>query len=418
MKKFVLIPILYFIIFQTWSQSLLPKMTVELWSEDIEYLNKKIQKEFNSFIPGLKTRFDSEAQLLIKRLPNLKYHQVACEIQRIMSLLNDGHTELNIGHKSVGFHRVPLVLYFFESELYVLAAHKEFKHLVGTKIIGIGNETMIDAFGRLKKNMSSDNEMEYIHAAPGYLILTELLAHLGVSSNKEEVTIEIEFSEGKKEKLTFEGLDFQSYQEGEWISLHEINQVEKPLYLSKRKLSYWYQFFPESNTMYFNFARVNNQKGQASIKKVIKQLFKEIDLLKPDKFVIDFRLNNGGNYNLSRPLIEAIKARDWLNQKGKVWAISGRRTFSAAMVACVFLKQETQAQLIGEAGRAHPNRSDNNEYLTLPNSRFLIEYTTKVKLHWPEKQNLDRVSVDIEMAPTFKSYAQGKDHVLEYLLSK
>ena len=169
--------------------------------------------------------------------------------------------------------------------------------------------------------------------------------------------------------------------------------------------------------MYFNFTRVNNQDGKPSIKKFISQLFEEIDELRPDKLVIDFRLNNGGNYNLSRPLIEAIKSRSWLNQKGKVWAITGRRTFSAASVACVFLKQETQTQLIGEVGRTHPNWADNNEYITLPNSRFLIEYTTKIKVHWPEQPDLDHVPVDVEIPPTFSSFSLGKDPVMEYILN-
>ncbi len=102
---------------------------------------------------------------------------------------------------------------------------------------------------------------------------------------------------------------------------------------------------------------------------------------------------------------------------GKVWAITGRRTFSAASTTCVFLKQETEAQLIGEVGRTHPNWADNNEYMNLPNSDFLIEYTTKVKVHWPEQPSLDHVPVDVEIVPTFEGYSNGKDLVMEYLLS-
>ena len=169
--------------------------------------------------------------------------------------------------------------------------------------------------------------------------------------------------------------------------------------------------------MYFNFSRVNNQKGKPSIKKFTRELFKEIDEVRPKKLVIDFRLNNGGNYNLSRPLVEAIKSRSWLNQKGKIWVITGRRTFSASSVASIFLMQETEAQLAGEPGRTHPNWADNNEYMTLPNSRFLVEYTTKIKAHWPEKPNLDHIPVDVSIPPTFNAYSKGKDPVMEYILN-
>jgi len=260
--------------------------------------------------------------------------------------------------------------------------------------------------------------MEYLHAGPGYLILTELLAFLDITSKPYQTTFRIELPNGNTVNKTFEGLDYNSYNNGSWVTYYQIKEIELPLYLTQRQSQYWYKYLPDSKIMYFNFSRVNNQKGKPSIKKFISKLFDKIDELKPEKLVIDFRLNNGGNYNLSRPLVSSIKSRSWLNQEGKVWAITGRRTFSAASVACIFLKQETEAQIIGEVGRTHPNWADNNEYMNLPNSDFLIEYTTKIKAHWPEQPDLDHVPVDIEILPNFDSYSQGMDNVMEYIINK
>lgn len=144
----------------------------------------------------------------------------------------------------------------------------------------------------------------------------------------------------------------------------------------------------------------------------------ELDRLKPEKLIIDLRRNNGGNYNLTKPIWEGIKEREWLNQPGKVWAITGRRTFSAAATFSILLKQHTKAKLIGEVSRTHPNKGDNNEYMTLPNSGFLIEYTTRIKKHWPEKPDADRIPVDVSITPTLAAYAQGRDLVLEYLFKQ
>lgn len=403
------------ILVQCRAQSDQVPMTTELWREDIEYLNKKIQKEFASFVPGIKKAFKTEVDKLKKQLPRLENYEVACEIQRILSTLQDGHTELNIGHPNVGFHRLPISLYFFEGELYILAAQREYEDLIGGKLIGIGNVSASEAFSRVKNNMSHDNDMEYLHAAPGYILLLENLMCLGIIDRVDKVTLDIELSNRSIEKHTLNGIDYEAYQQGDWVTLHSKENVETPLYLSQTGTRYWFQHLPEQKTMYFNFSRVNNQRGKPSIKKFTKQLFERIDEVRPEQLVIDFRRNNGGNYNLSRPLIEAIKARDWLNQKGKVWAITGRRTFSAASTACIFLKQETNALIIGEVGRTHPNWADNNEYLTLPNSKFLIEYTTKVKVHWPEQPDLDHIPVDVEIIPTFSAYAEGRDLVLEYI---
>ncbi len=399
-------------------QSKLNTMTPHLWEEDLDYLDNKIQKQFNSFIPGIKDEFAKEVATLKSQLGSLKNYEVAAEIMRILSTLKDGHTELNIGHRKVGFHRVPLSLYIMEGEFYVLAAHEKYKHLVGGKVTAIGDTPISEAFDRLKQNMSRDNDMEYLHAGPGYIILTELLNYLSLTKEHLKSDFTIQQLDGTIVKTCFTGLEANAYSKGPWTRYTEMNGLETPLYQSQRSDYYWYKYLPEEKVMYFNFTRVNNQKGKPSIKSFTKELFAEIDRVKPEKLVIDLRLNNGGNYHRSKPIVAAIKARPWLNQTGKILAITGRRTFSAASTMCIFLKQDTHAQIIGEAGRTHPNWADNNEYMNLPNSDFLIEYTTKIKVHWPEHPDYDRVPVDIEILPTWEAYSKGIDPVMAYILKR
>ena len=392
-------------------------MTPQLWQKDLEYLGNKIGKEFNSFDPNVKGNFALALEQVINKLPALKNYQVPGEIQRLLSLLGDGHTELNIGHKTVKYHRVPLSLYIFEGDFYVLAAHEPYQHLVGGKLKQIGSMHINQAFEKLKANMSRDNEIEYQYAGPGYIILTEILAYLGIEASPLSSSFTIETADGKLVTESFEGLDAESYSKGPWQTLAAKEGIGTLLYQSRREESYWYEYLPESKTLYFHMSRTNNQKGKPSIRSFSKILFAEIDKLKPEKLVIDLRLNNGGNYNLTKPLWQGIQSREWLNQKGKVWAITGRRTFSAAATFSIFLKQHTETQLIGEVCRTHPNKADNNEYMTLPNSGFLIEYTTRIKAHWPEMPEADRIPVDVEIVPTFAAYKAGRDLVMEYLLN-
>lgn len=400
-----------------YGQSKLNTMNPQSWEEDLNYLDKKIQKEFNSFTPGLKGEFSKEVLSLKSKLGSLKNYEVAGEIMRILSTLKDGHTELNIGHPKVGFHRVPLSLYIMEGEFYVLAAHEKYSHLVGGKVTAIGDTPIKEAFERLKQNMSHDNDMEFLHAGPGYILLTELLAYLNLTKEHLKSDLTIKQLDGTEVKTTFTGMEISAYNKGSWKTYRQMNGLETPLYQSQNSSYYWYQYLPDGKTMYFNLSRVNNQKGKKSIKSFSKELFAEIDKLKPEKLVIDLRLNNGGNYHRSEPIIKAIEERPWLNQKGKIWAITARRTFSAASTTCIHLKQRTNIQLIGEAGRTHPNAAQNNEYMSLPNSDFLIEYTTRIKKHWPEHPDYDRVPVDVEVLPTFEAYRKGIDRVLEYLIN-
>ncbi len=410
MKRTLCFVVLFAFAFVNSAQTL----TSDDWIKDLNYLNSKIQKQFNSFVPGIKSKFQSEIDALKRIAPNLEPHEIPCEIMRVLATLQDGHTELNIGHQKVGFHRMPVLVYYFEDELRVIAAHEDYSELLGARVKTIGETPIEEIFETLKMRMSADNEMEYLHAGPGYLILTELMACMGYSDDPLEVNASFELISDEIKNYTFKGLTSKEYQDGPW---EFVTKNERPLYRSNTKDWYWYKWLPNEETMYVSMSRMNNQKGAQSIKKFTSVLFKEIDLLKPSKLIIDVRRNNGGNYGLTRPIVDAIKDRAWLNQKQKLWMITGRRTFSAASTMAIFLKKETETILIGEPGRTHPNLADNNEYMNLPNSDYLIEYTTRIKQHWPERPELTLIPVDVEILPDFDSYQEGRDPVMEYILN-
>ncbi len=392
-------------------------MTQEKWIEDIDYLDHKIQKTFQSYIPGIKDEFQKEVDVLKSNLAHLKDHEIKIELMGILSHLQDGHTELNVGQKEAGFHRLPFVFYFFGDELRVINAHENYKEYLGSIVVRLGNGSTSEVFERLKRIQSHDNEMEFLHSGPGYLKLTQILAYLGYSTSPTSSEITLEKGDGQQRTLSLKGLGYDAYVKGPWVGLLGENKLELPLYRQNQSKQYWYEYIPEKKMVYFHFRRVSDQKGEPSLKKFTKSLLADVDKYRPDLFVIDLRSNNGGNYHKSEPLIEGIKDRPWLNEKGKVWAITGRTTFSAASVTCIFLKKETNAQLIGEPGRTDPNLADNIEYMQLPNSKLTIEYTTKIKKHWPELTT-DYIPVDVEINQTFDEYRQGIDPVLQFLLKR
>jgi hypothetical protein len=78
----------------------------------------------------------------------------------------------------------------------------------------------------------------------------------------------------------------------------------------------------------------------------LNELFTFIDTNEIEKLVIDFRDNNGG---VPGPNIaEEIKKRDKINQKGKLFVIVNRGTFSAPIKHSVYLKEFTNALIFGE----------------------------------------------------------------------
>jgi len=418
MKKFIYLLLLLFLSCNSQTTTNLDHMTPQLWEKDLDFLNKKIQREFATFYPDIKSDFNTNINQLKSKLLDLSNPDIAISIGQLLAKLRDGHTELNILQSNANFNRLPIAMYYFNDGLYIYAAHDGYSEYIGCKIVQIA-DTPIDKVKHLLKTiMTYDNDYEILHAGPSYIGTPKVLSYLGIIKGESSVPLTIIKDNSVTEVINVESLSLEDYSKGSWIYYLEMNNIERPLKDKHADIYYWFEYLEADQTMYFNFKRTNNQKGQPSIKKTISNLFKEIDKVQAKKLIIDLRNNNGGNYNKSRPLVEAIKKHKYLNKKGKVFVITGRRTFSAAMVTSIYLKQETNAQLIGEISRAHPNKCDNNEYLELPNSRLSVEYTTKVKKHWSELGDLDHVPLDINIPVRFTDYKVGVDSVMNYILNQ
>lgn len=394
------------------------QMTIALWEADIDYVNRKIQKKFASFDNSIKATFSHNVDTLKMELSRLNNQEIAIKMGKLLASLNDGHTEMSILQQTANFSRLPLLFYYFDDGLYIVAAHEAYKELNGMKVIQIGSLPVTESIEKLKTVMTFDNDYEVLHAGPSFLIIPDVLQYLGAVDSTSEITLTLVNDSNDSITKSIESVTLSEYNNSVWTTYVGIHDIKPMLYKKHMDRNYWFEYLEDQKTMYFYLGRVNNQKGQPSLKKVISQLFDTIDKVQPDKLVIDLRKNSGGNYHKSKPLLDAIKKRPALNKPNKVFVINGRTTFSAAMVTTIFLKTETNAIIVGEPSRGHPNKSDNVEYMSLPNSGLSIEYTTKVKKHWSELGKLNHVPIDVKIVPTFLDYKIGEDAVLSYILKQ
>jgi hypothetical protein len=365
----------------------------------------------------VKIEFEKNLTSLKSDLDNYDNIQMALKLSQIVAGLRDGHTEIQIHQPNIGLHRLPLQLYFFQEGLYLIGSHSEYKQHLGSKVKSIGGMPVAKVIELLTGLMTHDNEFEIYHAGPGFIILPSAMKYLGVADDSESVKFVLSSKEGDQE-VTIQAKSINDYVKGPWLGYLSENKVEKPLYLTDSDRNHWFRFLEKEKTVYFYYGTVSDQKGYPNIKKVVKELFELIDKVRPEKLVIDLRKNRGGNYNKSRPLVDEITKRLWLNQLGKIYSISGRATFSAALVTCIFLKKETNTLLIGEPSRGHPNKTDNVEHLLLPNSKLRLEYTTRILKHWPELGDVNVLPVDVALPIRFEDYATGVDSVLGYIFKK
>lgn len=185
---------------------------------------------------------------------------------------------------------------------------------------------------------------------------------------------------------------------------------EEPLYRQKPTEQFWFTYLPDSETIYVNF------KGYDSLSDNVKKLFQLVDANRTKKLVIDMRQNGGGDFTKVREqLIPAIKQRSVINQKGHLFVIVGRRTFSAAMTNAIDFHKETNAILVGEPIGERPNSYQENDEIKLPNSGIVVSYSTKYYKFLDE--DIPAVMPDKRIDPNWGDYKSGRDAVMDWIIS-
>ena len=184
----------------------------------------------------------------------------------------------------------------------------------------------------------------------------------------------------------------------------------QPLFRQKPAESFWFTYLADSQTTYVNF------RGYRSLGEHGRALLAFLDKNPTKRLVIDLRQNGGGDFFEGRKhLIQPLKKLPAINQKGHLFVIIGRRTYSAAMVNAIDFRKETNAILVGEPIGERPNSYSENDEMTLPNSRLVVSYSTRYYKFLDE--DVPAVMPDKRFDPTWADFQAGRDAVMAWILS-
>jgi hypothetical protein len=209
-----------------------------------------------------------------------------------------------------------------------------------------------------------------------------------------------------------------------WV---DARQGPLPLWLSHQTDPYWCEHLKEESTLYIqdNFvldrddpAIGANGKGGESFKEFFDRVISYAESNNVPRVVIDLRLNGGGNNLLLLPVIHRLIRSDWVNRKGHLYVLIGRRTQSAAQNFTNLLEIHTAAVFVGEPTGESPNHYGDPESVRLPSSGIEIALSS---LWWQDMGPRDtRVATEpaVKIELSASDYESGKDPVLEYVLGQ
>ena len=394
-------------------QSAAPSISKEQWREDLRYFARELPKRHkNLYHATTKEQFERAVAELDQALPTLQDHQIVVRLMQIAAAVGDGHTGV---HLPGWFERYPLMLWWFGKELRVLAAGDAQASARGLRLVRIGDLGIDEVRSRVATcfpSAANENEWYELSTSPAFIIVPEVLHTLGIVPGVGPASFTFEDDAGKSVALEIAPVELAFVDGKPTLNLTSaVKPEERPITRPRPGEPLWFTYLPDSQTVYANWS------GYDSVGANARKLFQLVDEHPTKRLVIDLRQNGGGDFFVGRKhLIEPVKARPAINQKGKLFVLVGRRTFSAAMVNAIDFRKDTQAILVGEPIGERPNSYSENDEMTLPNSRVVVSYSTRYYRFLDE--DVPAVVPDQRIDPSWVDFKAGRDPVLDWVLAQ
>lgn len=388
------------------------------WEKDIKTLQKKLpEKHKYLFYVRNRAEFNKDINLLLSSCGSLSDLGIALKMQQLVARMGDSHTNINWVKFINKNKQLPLRLYWFNDGLYVMQTVVENQKMLGKRITRI-NQTPINIVVDSLTTLIVQDNIAYVKSQmPRLISNVELLEYFNFITDGK-VIVETEDIKGNLE--TFEVKPSLLNQENRTefkadsmpFSLKNLNEFFVDKYFEKEEIYYIqynkcnsrenppYNFKGDINTLP-SFAEFESRVIETINNKPIKKL------------IVDLRYNGGGNSYQGTVFVKKLSTIEKINQKGVLYVLIGRRTFSSAIINVMDFKNLTKATYVGEETGGKPNHFGEVKRFELPSSKIEVYYSTKFFRR--AEKDVSTINPDFKVEESFGDFKSGVDPVFDWI---
>lgn len=391
-----------------------PMSREEGWRRDLRLIRREIdRKGFQPYRRLTREQFDARFAALEKNVPKLADIDVIVEITRLLREVDDGHTGIIPPVERREFATaLPVLFYLFQEGVFIAAGDPAQRELLGAEVLQVGKRPVSEAVAALEPLIPRDNPHGVLERIPFLIRYPVLMKALGF--DVEQLTLRFPDKSVREVRLAADATapDIWRSLPANWLRLPDTLGTPLPLYLKNRNLPYWFEYLPDEKLLFFQWNSVRSAREER-FDAFVQRLMTFIAANPVDKFVVDLRWNNGGNTVIGKTFVDALEKDEKVNVRGKLFVVTGRRTYSAAQNVATMLELETNAILVGEQSGSSPNFIGEEDFVKLPYSGILMNVSD---FYWQSSWPWDRriwLAPEIYTPPTFAAYASNRDVALE-----
>ena len=399
------------------SQSLSDSTRIAGWRSDISYYLEQMRRQHYVYRSRpLPPALIEAANRLSENVPRYSDERILAEFEHLASFAGDGHTYmLPFGSRRVTAHMLPLRFYLFSDGLYIIDAFPGYEQWIGNRVVRVGDtpaETVID---RMRPTLSTDNRFGYLWVAPPLLSFQGYLENFADGIRPDSIALTLKPSGGKDLRIKIAPVTAPPLRGiPKLLASRAPGTSVPPLYLSNVSQNFWVKPLPDS-VLYFQFNQVMD-RPEESLAAFAAKFDKTLGDTRPRTVIVDVRHNNGGNLTLLPPLLDAFRHYEQANQRGRIYVLMGRNTFSAAQVFLAQMDRDTKAIFAGEPSSSRPNFVGEEAPVQLPWSGGIGSISDQYHETIPGDKR-EWIEPEIKLVITSREYFANKDPLLDRVLA-
>lgn len=382
------------------------------WIDDIEMVKKTFrEKQFNYQSITNPDLFEAKLDAVKNRISSQSDFDIMLDISKVTAELNIAHNRI-IPTSTYDFY--PFIFEEIQGKLYLTKTIAEYQNLLSKHLTHIQDIPISVVMDSLRKIIPYENEYGFQKSFAVLVCSRDILQYFGIPKNGGNYTFRFNNDSDQTDWNVTPNPIQSNFQNFGSQSVFISAAGATPLYLKNRNKFYWFEYLAASGTLYFKYNRCANDPDYSfsAFADDLKTFILNNDV---QKFVMDFRGNQGGNSSVIAPM-EFILETD-LNQKDRLFLITDRHTFSSAIINAIEFNQYSNGTLLGEPPGGSPNHYGEAELTILPRSKLYL-FTTKKFFAFTGCENVDMLPLDEFIPQTSVKYFAGIDPVMEYIESK
>jgi hypothetical protein len=387
--------------------------------------------------------FRAQADALKSALPALTEEQRIARAMQLVSLVGDGHTQLSPDRPDFALW-YPIRLYEFTDGYFVTAAYKSDADLAGSQILKINGKPVEQVVNDVRSLMGSDNyfdRKEHLFAfhnamlmkglgyaatdgslkitaklRSGHVVERSLRAHRSNDPRYREndSTLEWRFS-SEVYGPPFGNLeDWRTAYRGLPTIAYRTDDKTRPAHLVFRRPLVAFGI-PKRDAYYIQVNGVGDW-GDKKFERFFRDALGEVDAQRPTSLIIDLRYNFGGDGSKVPGMIHQFIKREDSPPWGHLYLLTGRKTFSAALMAMAAFIDHTRVSIIGEPAGAPLDSFGDPTTIELRSVGVELEVSTL----WHQLEDAGAryaiMPVDVPAPFSFADYESGRDPAVDAIL--